>query len=182
MQKSTFLAISIHAARVGCDSRWKLLFTRREQFQSTQPEWAATINAKYRQRNAIISIHAARVGCDINVTTLMLLIPISIHAARVGCDLIFVDKPTRNGISIHAARVGCDPFVNHSDQAADNFNPRSPSGLRLIPNPRNPNTHPISIHAARVGCDCKQKLASRRFVFISIHAARVGCDFVVIQS
>ena len=36
-------AISIHAARVGCDYRWLLSVTYRIKFQSTQPEWAATL-------------------------------------------------------------------------------------------------------------------------------------------
>ena len=37
--------ISIHAARMGCDC-WKLSEDERIYlFQSTQPEWAATINA-----------------------------------------------------------------------------------------------------------------------------------------
>ena len=56
-------AISIHAARVGCDGR---LFT------ASKPRY--------------ISIHAARVGCDINRLASILYQDISIHAARVGCD------------------------------------------------------------------------------------------------
>ena len=35
-------AISIHAARVGCDSNAVTAFLTVSQFQSTQPEWAAT--------------------------------------------------------------------------------------------------------------------------------------------
>ena len=34
-------------------------------------------------------------------------------------------------ISIHAARVGCDNRANSAEAEKDNFNPRSPSGLRL---------------------------------------------------
>ena len=36
------VTISIHAARVGCDGLNLALITARLQFQSTQPEWAAT--------------------------------------------------------------------------------------------------------------------------------------------
>ena len=35
------------------------------RFQSTQPEWAATFDGDVGGLPSIISIHAARVGCDI---------------------------------------------------------------------------------------------------------------------
>ena len=87
----------------------------------------------------------------------------------------------RKSISIHAARVGCDGNAESGIGADDNFNPRSPSGLRRAVqwwlwrecwyfNPRSPsglrrqNGKPtlyfdrISIHAARVGCDGRAKM------------------------
>ena len=102
-------------------------------------------------------------------------------------------------ISIHAARVGCDDKgVGWVTENWD-FNPRSPSGLRPYPRPRNlklnlfQSTQPewaatwlvknmvlrkwISIHAARVGCDRRDKGFAPPKV-ISIHAARVGCDLL----
>ena len=57
------------------------------RFQSTQPEWAATIVLHSIMMNKKISIHAARVGCDWNEWfRAEYLQDISIHAARVGCD------------------------------------------------------------------------------------------------
>ena len=35
-----------------------------KKFQSTQPEWAATVAELKVRKYAVISIHAARVGCD----------------------------------------------------------------------------------------------------------------------
>ena len=78
------------------------------QFQSTQPEWAATNNAA-----------AAYDGFDI-----------SIHAARVGCDPDAMSDLQRIVISIHAARVGCDSIFHYLVLTRRYFNPRSPSGLR----------------------------------------------------
>ena len=124
--------ISIHAARVGCDNNQHFVFTHKgnfnprspsglrqmlflwvymaEKFQSTQPEWAATVIPIKQPPNIKISIHAARVGCDINEDTIAIINEnISIHAARVGCDWQPLDSQTLNHlISIHAARVGCD--------------------------------------------------------------------------
>ena len=106
--------ISIHAARVGCDSRpgsrkgqnenfnprspsglrltrWHFLKHTR-LFQSTQPEWAATTSETNAANSATISIHAARVGCDGAAKHAgQCLLKISIHAARVGCDSIRIN-------------------------------------------------------------------------------------------
>ena len=60
--------ISIHAARVGCDS------AARKEYQ----DWK------------LISIHAARVGCDERDARGGTRYIISIHAARVGCDGTFL--------------------------------------------------------------------------------------------
>ena len=107
-------------------------------------------------------------------------------------------------ISIHAPRVGCDtarPFWRFA--LADNFNPRTPGGVRLFGrrywHSRNifQSTHPgwgattphnipyqtnnISIHAPRVGCDSSKISRALRNV-ISIHAPRVGCDSLYLHT
>ncbi len=106
--------ISIHAARVGCDDGFIFLLVQRE----------------------MISIHAARVGCDAAATTTVkITLSISIHAARVGCDNSAGATISRADISIHAARVGCDKGLPIMALVAANFNPRSPSGLRLALSP-----------------------------------------------
>ena len=102
-------------------------------------------------------------------------------------------------ISIHAARVGCDGNAESGIGTDDNFNPRSPSGLRQEVYRRASEYIIISIHAARVGCDNGhghiygklsanfnprspsglRRVAGKEIyglLNISIHAARVGCD------
>ena len=58
------VTISIHAARVGCDLYPNHVIAKHIQFQSTQPEWAATMVFVSTGNKVRISIHAARVGCD----------------------------------------------------------------------------------------------------------------------
>ena len=173
--------ISIHAARVGCDlrrapgRRGRRNFNPRSPsglrrsakklsllppiFQSTQPEWAATVRHKdFRLVPCHISIHAARVGCDgWEEASDIADGKISIHAARVGCDFDGLIKYWEDEcISIHAARVGCDMYLF-----------RVTCGWVGI-----------SIHAARVGCDARTVACPKQAVVISIHAARVGCDII----
>ena len=45
--------ISIHAARVGCDGFGTIALEKPCQFQSTQPEWAATKNGVYANYGGI---------------------------------------------------------------------------------------------------------------------------------
>ena len=168
-------------------------------FQSTQPEWAATIAKLGSKQAADISIHAARVGCDIgggfNAGNKL---HISIHAARVGCDtltrkhthFLTIFQSTQpewaatklnhietgiENISIHAARVGCDRRTRRTVISTEYFNPRSPSGLRLfaIIMPKMicifQSTQPE--WAATYVDACRGLI-----IYISIHAARVGCD------
>ena len=79
-------------------------------------------------------------------------------------------------ISIHAARVGCDIAFMECRQPINDFNPRSPSGLRPGVYIFNRILTDISIHAARVGCDGDTLDGICIRLAISIHAARVGCD------
>ena len=58
------------------------------------------------------------------------------------------------------------------------FNPRSPSGLRLTV-PLVMRLTGISIHAARVGCDDKTAAEILNLRRISIHAAQEGCDGIL---
>ena len=101
-------------------------------------------------------------------------------------------------ISIHAPREGCDWITSApATKEFDNFNPRTPRGVRQFHQPSYSatggfqSTHPargatstsnssrariaISIHAPREGCD---DLRSGFFGLntISIHAPREGCD------
>ena len=105
-------SISIHAARVGCDSIFLLNHLSKTKFQSTQPEWAATLWAQIKTGVMYISIHAARVGCDKDTAKQMQqqsdFNPRSPSGLRRLMQLI---KVKVGSISIHAARVGCDQYA-----------------------------------------------------------------------
>ena len=103
--------ISIHAARVGCDCKCKTLLKRRQKFQSTQPEWAATVLSslpvkRYKKFQSTQPEWAA--------------------------TCVYMLDDGDGSISIHAARVGCDQNCCCKKMQRQHFNPRSPSGLRPI--------------------------------------------------
>ena len=64
LQKVTKKDISIHAARVGSDGSAAGAIAGGILFQSTLPEWAATVGGDVYCKDCYISIHAARVGSD----------------------------------------------------------------------------------------------------------------------
>ena len=172
--------ISIHAARMGCDSCG-----------------ICTYQSCYT-----ISIHAARMGCDQQVRQHSVQLPISIHAARMGCDLLCnntAQSPVT--ISIHAARMGCDRTVLdlksrqykfqstqpewaatwqplHTVLRNGDFNPRSPNGLR----PGEASANAVKKQFQSTQPEWAATSAARVYgnsrLFISIHAARMGCDRV----
>ena len=100
-------------------------------------------------------------------------------------------------ISIHAPRAGCDLHGGTRPLAGEDFNPRTPCGVRLCScrcsflrlhfNPRTPcgvrrlcdvfslPQSVISIHAPRAGCDSGGS-GVPLLPIISIHAPRAGCD------
>ena len=62
-------AISIHAPRVGSDTKGGIHILNMDLFQSTLPVWGATNPWAMFKRGFIISIHAPRVGSDGNMET-----------------------------------------------------------------------------------------------------------------
>ncbi len=121
----------------------------------------------------------------------------STHPARGATSARSAEAGHFKFISIHAPREGCDFCHRHVATLRNDFNPRTPRGVRprgakkrqeLI---RFQSTHPargatrpllwkrqmadISIHAPREGCDppCSSLPSDGR---ISIHAPREGCD------
>ena len=101
-------------------------------FQSTHPVRGATCDARVQADRLPISIHAPRAGCD----------------ARAHSD----DHGNLT-ISIHAPRAGCDLTLAHPHIVGDDFNPRTPCGVRPFPPPLRQSCKCISIHAPRAGCD-----------------------------
>ena len=145
--------ISIHAAQEGCDRqslsmRWNL-----QVFQSTQPKRAATKTGWHMDSLQLISIHAAQEGCDLvpsrpsklfiyfNPRSPRGLRQVNTQLQR-GKRIFQSTQPKRAAtkpavvltagimISIHAAQEGCDFDWGTRAQSEDNFNPRSPRGLR----------------------------------------------------
>ena len=61
---NTILSVSIHAPRVGCDTKGWAKELDNFQFQFTHPVWGATYLKKLVPEIWRVSIHAPRVGCD----------------------------------------------------------------------------------------------------------------------
>ena len=57
------------------------------------------------------------------------------------------------GISIHAPLAGCDPHAPGDLQRQEDFNPRTPCGVRRSSHAASRFTSLISIHAPLAGCD-----------------------------
>ena len=128
---------------------------------------------------------------------------ISIHAPLAGCDAAPTTRPRNTHISIHAPLAGCDLHPPRLHLHGENFNPRTPCGVRPPPCRGLPkrskfqSTHPlrgatqasptkwepryISIHAPLAGCD-HFVVECRCARDISIHAPLAGCDPVSYQS
>ena len=123
-------AVSIHAPRVGCDTRAGAHSGFDSPFQSTHPVWGATGSLYYYFVVYMVSIHAPRVGCDskerkgcFNPRT-----PCGVRQDNTIADddaemfqsthpvwgaTSFRASSIRFAIvSIHAPRVGCDKLVS----------------------------------------------------------------------
>ena len=168
--------ISIHAARVGCDQHHirnqicQNYFNPRSpsglrldtfrvlesvcRFQSTQPEWAATLVRRDHRVNVVFQSTQPEWAAT--------------KYAKVCLDYVNNFNPrSPSGLRQLSAKKILLPFRFQSTQpewAATNgagnhlvallyFNPRSPSGLRPTKRRNKRNDRQISIHAARVGCD-----------------------------
>ena len=109
-----------------------ILQNRTTKFQSTHPARGATY-----QFNSIQPI----IKC------------ISIHAPREGCDHTLCHALKTGLISIHAPREGCDDCGAGINPRLENFNPRTPRGVRRLYVFACTTSRTISIHAPREGCD-----------------------------
>ena len=100
--------ISIHAPLTGCDNINIVKLTKRS-----------------------ISIHAPLTGCDSTFPNIVDLIRISIHAPLTGCDFASYNFDiVSKSISIHAPLTGCDRPSIRLLLYANDFNPRTPYGMR----------------------------------------------------
>ena len=124
-------------------------------FQSTHSVRSATRARPRLILRRQISIHALRAECDIWCTLqaplrfhfnprtpcgvrpflrklLFGLLQISIHALRAECDQRDAIVSKQKIISIHALRAECDTHPHQYPYRKNNFNPRTPCGVRLI--------------------------------------------------
>ena len=146
--------ISIHAPLAGCDlahERFELLVThfnprtpcgvrlRRlptlppsRQFQSTHPLRGATAHFNSFLSACNISIHAPLAGCDLKAEKADAELAISIHAPLAGCDSKIRFFASAEWISIHAPLAGCDLRGRRKERQLQNFNPRTPCGVRRL--------------------------------------------------
>ena len=179
MQYLVAIIISIHAPRVGCDSRQDLLQLAIDLFQSTHPVWGATASKQeIKEKYGVFQSTHPVWGATHRPVSSICQTFISIHAPRVGCDLSILCRPWYQNrfqsthpvwgatsqiathsssvglISIHAPRVGCDYSVFASKQEIKEFQSTHPV-WGATAHPSLPTRRAkISIHAPRVGCDC----------------------------
>ena len=79
-----------------------------------------------------ISIHAPLAGCDVVAFLLSSHRSISIHAPLAGCDAFQIVSVQNFAISIHAPLAGCDVTGCRNHVRCNDFNPRTPCGVRLV--------------------------------------------------
>ena len=91
-----FLAISIHAPRVGRDSNSRRVGFLCVDFNPRAPCGARRVPHVGKSGNVLISIHAPRVGRDVRNVLALRIDIISIHAPRVGRDSKFDDFTPSN--------------------------------------------------------------------------------------
>ena len=147
------MPISIHAPREGCDGIGvpaghdpllhfnprtprgvrlgpQMILTRPPVFQSTHPARGATSWAELdAEAQEFQSTHPAR-GATLHRRYPRHVKEISIHAPREGCDTGRAAGMPQHAISIHAPREGCDKQGGFSISTGENFNPRTPRGVR----------------------------------------------------
>ena len=102
-----------------------------------------------------ISIHAPRAGCDEDFAALLLLARISIHAPRAGCDLTVVFAIMALNDFNPRTPCGVRRRLQAVTRLCMNFNPRTPCGVRRGGAANATHIGIISIHAPRAGCDGK---------------------------
>ena len=169
-------SISIHAPREGCDHGKFEAYAYINDFNPRTPR-----GVRHMLRGGGTGPHGFQ----------------STHPAR-GATAYTMLSDSLTRISIHAPREGCDFFALPLSHSAQDFNPRTPRGVRLSDlcgissdqinfNPRTPrgvrrcficrvqqqkrfqSTHPARGATPPLG-------SKRRWKAISIHAPREGCD------
>ena len=123
-------------------------------FQSTHPLRGATLALWFPEPHIQISIHAPLAGCDLKRVLKNDASNISIHAPLAGCDccgsICLMIWPKFQ--STHPLR-GATVLETCLRSGGRNFNPRTPCGVRRMPEIADRLQKVISIHAPLAGCD-----------------------------
>ena len=157
-QQKQVRQISIHAPHAGCDVSARLFSCRNSIFQSTHPMRGATWASLARPPRAPISIHAPHAGCDR-------------HTGQI-VSVCFQFQSTH---PMRGATLSC--FA--AEFAKDDFNPRTPCGVRRFKSVKLIFRAPISIHAPHAGCDSMVKIFRfyRRFQRHFREAENLPCTY-----
>ncbi len=149
-----FSHISIHAPLAGCDAAFSASFCLYESFQSTHPSRGAT-SSLIPQGSAVQfqSTHPSR-----GATRKSRL--------RGGLNHAFQ--------STHPSRGATEGYT-YIRYGNDDFNPRTPRGVRRRHSEQVGSGGGISIHAPLAGCDSSRSARCMARP-ISIHAPLAGCD------
>ena len=160
----------------GADLTYSLFSPEQIRIPSTHPLRGATSSAYRQYRQYGISIHAPLAGCDLSLTPNNPAVRYfnprtpcgvrhfgegfasgieafqSTHPLRGATPYV---APLRAGywISIHAPLAGCDPRGLYCCGQRQNFNPRTPCGVRPGAVSKLDTGNKISIHAPLAGCD-----------------------------
>ena len=172
--------ISIHAPLAGCDTRPACPSCPSHYFNPRTPRGVRRTNGTPMRWLFTISIHAPLAGCDqhgggrcapfadFNPRTprgvrLLMWSVFSIwprfqstHPLR-GATKYDDRRFKRMLISIHAPLAGCDLERQQLPDQTQNFNPRTPCGVRRHRRPKGRRWIRISIHAPLAGCDLNQR-------------------------
>ena len=137
---SEYIIISIHAAQEGCDSR--LMYRKNSsKFQSTQPKRAATCHVDcYNNITCHFNPRSPR-GLRLFMRGPRLIQTAfqSTQPKRAATKRVPGWAATEVTISIHAAQEGCDYWLGNASNEKNDFNPRSPRGLRRTRTPISAN-------------------------------------------
>ncbi len=199
-----FFSISIHAPLAGCDPKLTPHRRARCHFNPRTPCGVRRSGDTARKLRACISIHAPHAGCDAALCRKCRVSfnfnPRTPCGVRRGVDTygrktaqFQSTHPMRGAtaadaialhaasISIHAPHAGCDRHSRRVALRLDDFNPRTPCGVRREHLIHFGGFKTISIHAPHAGCDRMQK-ADHSAETISIHAPHAGCDIMEIPA
>ena len=168
---------------MGCDSDGIKRFFKPSEFQSTHPVWGATSLKAKRVIGHLISIHAPRVGCD-KAGGMSALVDMEFQSTHPVWGATRNKSTKNNRLEFQSTHpvwgaTAVQAAERHGNQ---DFNPRTPCGVRLISSMEIFLLSKISIHAPRVGCDFHEWCHTPHARPISIHAPRVGCDTQVTEN